>query len=331
MPLESLTGNRALVARLKRLLAEDRLPASLLFVGPEGVGKLATALAVAKALNCPVAQGDACDQCPTCARIDKGEHSDVKLVEPQGAGGQTKADPVREIVHEAPFRPFEGRRRVTIFSEADRMNPTAANTLLKTLEEPPPWVQLILVTAHEAAILPTLLSRCQKFRFLPLPTKELARLLVRKHEVPEEDAMLLAALSGGSLPRALTLDVDTLASLRREAMQIAVVPVKGSSREDMVRLADRLAKETHLEILLQILLGLLRDLAAASSGGATRHEDLDGELQALTRRGEPTEWVTAYEAAEEAFEDIRTRYLNKRITLERLLLDLSELSVINSN
>ena len=331
MLLQSLIGNRALIDRLKRLLTEDRLPASLLFVGPQGVGKFDAALAIAKALNCTIAQSDACNQCPTCTRIDKNEHPDVKLVEPQGASHQIKADAVRQIIHDAPFRPFEGRRRVTIFTEADRMNPTASNTLLKTLEEPPPWVQLILVTARETTILPTLLSRCNKFRFRPLQTKELAQLLVRQHDIPKEGAILLAALSGGSLSKALRLDLDTLTTLRQKAMQLALVTIKGSSRENMVRLAEQTAKETNLELLLQVLLGLIRDLAAASSGGATLHQEFDKELQALTRSDVSSAWITAYQKAEKSFDDIRTRHLNKRITLERLLLDLSDLSMVRSN
>src|SRR3972149_1625514 len=111
----------------------------------------------------------------------------------------------RDAIAEIPFRPFEGRRRVIIVADAERMNPTPANTLLKTLEEPPPWATLILVTANEAALLPTILSRCQIFRFSPLAPEELEALLVARHALTPDRAALLPAGAGGGRARALEL------------------------------------------------------------------------------------------------------------------------------
>ena len=159
MSFARMTGNRSAVDRLRNMVSKARVPPSLLLSGPEGAGKLQAAMNLAKALNClspekGEGEADACDQCPACTRIEQGGHSDVQIIGPEGPGGQVKADAVRQVVTESPFRPFEGRNRVYIFKEADRMNRTAANTLLKTLEEPPAWTVLVLLTSHEAAMLP---------------------------------------------------------------------------------------------------------------------------------------------------------------------------------
>ncbi len=183
MTFESLVGNRALVSRLERMAACDTVPPSLLFAGPSGVGKLATALTLAKAQNCLTLTGDACGECSACVRIERGDHPDVRIARPEGAGHKLKTESVRRIVSESPFRPFEGRRRVSIFVDAERMNPTAANTLLKTLEEPPPWAIFILITSNAAALLPTILSRCQVYRFAPLAIDDLNEQLVAHHEI----------------------------------------------------------------------------------------------------------------------------------------------------
>lgn len=326
MPFGDLTGNAAVVGRLARMASSGRVPPSLLFTGPPGVGKLQAAKTLAQALNCEKRDGDACGLCPPCLRIAKEEHADVRVVQPEGAGRQLKVEGVRQIVSEAPFRPFEGRHRVAILVDAERMNPTAANTLLKTLEEPPPWAVLVLVTANETALLPTILSRCQILRFAPLGAEEIVDLLVSRHDVPAERAVLLAALSGGSLSRALELEEEPLTDLRDEAFRLASVAAKGGREQELVPWADALSKDARLLLLLQLLLGIVRDVASRAAGGEVVHQDREKEIETLTRSAPIGVWLRAYSLAEEALEDLRDRYLNKRITLSRLLSELTALA-----
>lgn len=326
MTFESLIGNRALVARLAKMAAAERVPPSLLFSGPSGVGKLETAIAVAQAQNCLALPGQGCGACSVCARIDKGEHPDVRIARPEGAGRQLKAESVRQIVSEAPSRPFEGRRRVSIFVDAERMNPTAANILLKTLEEPPPWASLMLVTSNAASLLPTILSRCQVYRFAPLAIDDLTGRLVSQHGMDRERATLLAALSGGSLDRALELEDESLAEVRNEVLRIAGVVADGATAQDMVPWADRLAKDDHLLSLLHLLLGIVRDVATRRAGGSLVHQDLETELDRLANSASLTAWIDAYRLVEQSLEDLRDRYLNKRITISRLLDRLRRLA-----
>ena len=214
------------------MVRSGRVPPSLLFCGPSGVGKLQAAMTLAKALNCSQSKTDACGACPACLRIDREEHPDVHIARPEGAGRQLRADAVRQIVRETPFRPFEGRRRVSILVDADRMNDTAANKLLKTLEEPPPWVVLILITSNAASLLPTILSRCQIYRFAPLAIEELSELLVSEHDVDRDQATLLAALSGGRLTEALSYRDEPLTDLRQESVRLLTVVARGGRAQD---------------------------------------------------------------------------------------------------
>src|SRR5213593_3744885 len=172
MPFAQVFGHRRLVSLLSRSIENDSLPPSLLFAGPDGVGKRLTAIAVAQTLNC-VERGpwtaepgsvDACGRCPVCTRIARNVHPDVLIVEP-GDSGAIKIDQVRDIVDRAAYRPFEGRRRVVIVDEADALVPAAQNALLKTLEEPPPSSTFILVTARPDMLLPTVRSRCIRLWF----------------------------------------------------------------------------------------------------------------------------------------------------------------------
>ncbi len=170
-------------------------------------------------------------ECPSCIRIKKDEHPDVRVLRPEGRGGQLRAEGVRDAIADVSFRPFEGRRRVIILADAERMNPTTANTLLKTLEEPPSWATLILVTANEAALLPTVLSRCQIFRFSPLAPEELETLLRSRHGIDPDRAALLAAVAGGGIARALELAEEPLPELRQQALSIATLAVESATSE----------------------------------------------------------------------------------------------------
>jgi DNA polymerase III subunit delta' len=182
MPFRDITGQRRLLDLLARSICRGTLPPSLIFAGPAGGGKRATAVALAQALNClePLTSKpdsvDACGRCSACRRIAREIHPDVLLVEP-GDSGSIKIDQVRDVIDRAGYRPFEGVRRVVIIctarskqsgirDEADALFfPAAQNALLKTLEEPPPSSMFVLVTARPDALLPTVRSRCIRLWF----------------------------------------------------------------------------------------------------------------------------------------------------------------------
>jgi len=164
MPFRDITGHRRLLDLLARSIERHTLPPSLVFEGPAGAGKRATAVAVAQALNCVHGGLDACGECAPCRKIVRGVHPDVLIVEP-GDSGTIKIEQVREIVDRANYRPFEGRRRVVILDEADALVPAAQNALLKTLEEPPSTSVFILSTSRPDMLLPTVRSRCIRLRF----------------------------------------------------------------------------------------------------------------------------------------------------------------------
>ncbi len=325
MPFADLTGNAAVTTRLKHLVSSGKLPRSMIFFGRAGVGKVEAAVTLAQALNCNVSSSDACGRCPSCVRIAKDEHPDVRLLAPEGRGGQLRAEGVREAIADIPFRPFEGKRRVIILADAERMNPTTANTLLKTLEEPPPWATLILVTANEAALLPTIVSRCQTFRFSPLAPEELERILGTRYELAPERAALLAAVAGGGIARALELREEPLLELRERALSMAALAVESAPPSVLVPLADSLSKEPRLMLLLDLLLSILRDLAAKRGGASILHRDIESEIEALAERAPLDSWLQAFSLTEEMVVDLRDRYLNKRISMSKLLLSFQEI------
>ncbi len=173
MPFRDIRGHRRLTDLLARSIERGALPPASIFAGPSGIGKRATALAVAQVLNClQPKNADACGSCKACDRIARGVHPDVLIVEP-GDSGSIKIEQIRDVNDRVGYRPFEGRRRAVIVDEADALVPQAQNALLKTLEEPPPSSVFILVTARPDALLPTVRSRCIRLWFAESGSREI--------------------------------------------------------------------------------------------------------------------------------------------------------------
>jgi DNA polymerase-3 subunit delta' len=203
MPFRNLTGHRRLLELTARAARRGTLPPSLIFAGPEGVGKQHAAVALAQLMNCPTpSEADACGVCASCSRIARGVHPDVLMIEP-GETGSIKIEQVREAIDRSAYRPFEGKRRVVIIDDADAMVPEAQNAMLKTLEEPPQGSTFVLVTSRPDVLLPTVTSRCQRLRFGTLAPPEIAAVLESKHEYSAAEAHAAAAAADGSVGRAL--------------------------------------------------------------------------------------------------------------------------------
>ena len=292
MPLASVIGHAPIVALLRQAVARGRVPQTLLFAGPEGVGKLTTAIALAQALNCPTRRAsggdDACGTCQTCTRIAAGKHSDVTVVD-RGDDATIKLKVLRERVLDAVgYRPFEAERRVFIIA-ADDLQETGQDALLKTLEEPPPSTVLVLVSAYPDSLSKTVQSRCRRLRFGPLSEREVARVLVERAGAKPAAASGLAAVSGGSVSRALAEESGDLAA-DRDAALLILAAANRSVPEQLTASAalskndsDRRDREA-LGARLDVLASLLRDLGAIASGSSDSlaNGDLERDLRSLS-------------------------------------------------
>ncbi|MGC8490916.1 MAG: DNA polymerase III subunit delta' [Syntrophobacteraceae bacterium] len=201
MALSTISGQQRAVGFLKRVLKNETVPHAFLFSGMSGSGKLATAVEFARALNClaPL-DHDACGTCGSCRKLDEGLHPDVVRITSDGAF--IKLEQVRELVKRFRFRPFEGKFRVVIIQDAQKMLEATANAMLKILEEPPEANLFILLAAESQMILPTIVSRCCQVRFQPLEDSMVAERLQREEGVSPERAAAIARLAEGSLEKA---------------------------------------------------------------------------------------------------------------------------------
>jgi DNA polymerase-3 subunit delta' len=336
MPFADVVGHRRLVGLLSRAVAHDRLPPALLLGGRAGIGKRTVAMALASAVNClrpQVRDGlerDACGSCAACQRIARGVHPDVLLLAPDDTG-KIKIDVVREVIAKAGFRPFEARRRVVVFDEADALVEQAQHALLKTLEEPPSASMFVLVSSLPDSLLPTVRSRCPRLRFGPLSPAEIATVLVRDHDYEEVDARAAAVDADGSVGRALSAEAADLVEARATATRVLQIASRtdaagriGSAQDLSPKKNTPAAERDQMAACLRVMASVLRDLgllATRTEIPAIANVDLRGELDALVRSYDVDRSVRAYAAVDKALAALE-RNANARIVANWLVLQL---------
>ena len=198
-----IVGQDEAVASLRNALASGTASHAYLFVGPQGLGKIAAAQALAAAHMCPnrTPEKGGCGECDTCRRIERGSHPDITVVEPEGATGYL-AEQVRSLIHEVSLAPMEAPHKVVVVRSADLLNDTSANAFLKTLEEPPANVTIVLLAHTVEPIIPTILSRCVTVRFRPLPLATMIDTLVAATGASPEEARIALASTGSVISEA---------------------------------------------------------------------------------------------------------------------------------
>jgi DNA polymerase-3 subunit delta' len=338
VPFRDIAGHRPILKLLASAIERDSLPQSLLFNGPEGIGKAAVAIAVAQAVNCPnrVGQGssqglDSCGTCPSCTRIARGVHGDVIIVEP-GETGSIKIEQVRDALEHVSYRPFEGRRRVVIIDHAEAAGGNAQEALLKRLEEPTSASMFILISSQCDLLLPTVRSRCYQLRYAPLPDADVVKVLVARHGVDESAARAAAALSDGSVGRALARSAGELTDARDVAFEM--LSTAASTDQPMRRLAvakaaaaapsSRVKDRDALAARLEAAAAFLRDAQVLTAGGdraLLTNGDMADAIAQLARTYDRERGLAAFAAIDRALAALN-RQANTKIVADWIALNL---------
>ena len=234
-PFSEIIGQKQTISFLKGVMARGKIPHAYLFAGISGVGKTTTALAFTQAINCKE-QGneEACGHCQTCRQVMSGNFPDLVLIEPDGQN--IKIEQIRGLNRALNFKPVSGRYRVSIIRQAEVMTDEAANSVLKTLEEPPPNNLIILNVTEPLALFPTIVSRCQKVLFRPIPAQDIADWLIHSLSLEEDRAQVLAKISEGSLGKAIRMAAGDFIK-NREYLISRLIQLQGLSSEEALEMA----------------------------------------------------------------------------------------------
>jgi DNA polymerase-3 subunit delta' len=269
MAFSGIIGQEMVVQLLKQSLKQNKIAHAYLFCGPEGVGKGKTALAFARTLLCERNQTEPCGLCRSCLQSALDSHPDLIFLRPEG--GSLKIEQVRRWQQSQSYRPYWGTRKVSIIENSDKMTTEAANSILKTVEEPGPGTVLILLAHQAQGVLPTIVSRCQVVNFRPLTKGQLVTYLDLNHpQLEAEDKQLLAQLSGGSISKANQLIGEGDAALRYAEVADVLEFLVKPEQFGLFSLADRFeGKGDKLLDYLDLLSLFLRDLLLWKTTGRT--------------------------------------------------------------
>ena len=344
---DTIIGQEQPVRILNTLIEKNSIPHALLFTGLTGVGKLATSKAFALTCNCTKQNTakstnihekknppsdklnpsplPACGYCSSCRKILAGNHPDILYVEP--AGRTIKIAQIRHLIEMLTMKPYEAQLRVVIISEAHLLNLSAGNALLKILEEPPDQTLLILTTTHRSDVLPTVASRCQIIRFLPLSHKRIAAELEKNHGVLHPTARVLSHMADGSMIRALELHKSRWLQHRNWLLSAT-----GFDKLDKIdtlptnllfAVAEKmLARKAQATISLETMRAWLRDLIVCRyDPDGVINADLIDNLKKVSQKIPETAILKKMEVISTAQKDIEAN-ANMRLVMEMMMLRL---------
>ncbi len=320
---QDIYGNEAVISHFQTALRTGNVSHAYLISGAEGSGKNMLADAFTAALLCREGGIEPCGKCKSCLQAESGNHPDIFRVTHEKT--VISVNDIREQINSnVGIRPYASEYKVFIVDEAELMNDAAQNALLKTLEEPPEYVVIILLATSEEALLPTIRSRCILLNSRPLPKETVSRFLQKKYTMPDYQADVAAAFSGGNLGRAIEYatsqealeERETILELLRKLDELTIADLSAAIKVP----ADR------RDGVLDIILIWIRDVMLYKASGNAKQIILKDESRAISRVAE-THSFEALEQAAKAVEETRQK-LNSNVSadlaMEFLLLALKD-------
>lgn len=316
-------GQAPIVEHLTKSLNSGKVSHAYIFYGEKGSGKKALADLFARALQCEGEGAKPCDQCASCKKALSRNHPDIIYVQHEKPGVISVDEIRRQVNNDIGVKPYSSERKLYIIDEAEKMNVQAQNALLKTLEEPPAYAVIILLTTNLEAMLATIRSRCVTLTMKPVSDTELQHYLMREIQIPDYKAGICAAFARGNVGRARELAVSTeFEEMKEEVLQL-VRQLQEKSLSDLAAFAKAKAdKNSDTEGFLELLQMWYRDVLLYKAAGSSGKLIFKEEVQQIRKMAAKSTYEGLNHVLD-SIEEARTRLagnVNAELTLEWLLL-----------
>lgn len=324
MDFTQVLGHENIIKNLQNAIKNQQLSHSYLFEGEESIGKRMVALSFAKTLLCKEQKLEPCNNCNSCLKFDNFNHPDLKLVETEK--DLIKKKEIDNIIQNINIAPLESSRRVIIIDDSHKIGMEGQNTLLKTLEEPPSYINIILITSNSNKLIPTILSRCERIKFHSVESEKIEKLLISKYDKTKEESKFIAHFTKGSVGQAIRLSkTQEFFEKRDEVLKIVDSIVKGDKFKIFNSIDFFLNNKDDYEEILDIIIYWFRDLSLYKELGDTEllvNKDKVSLLssQSFLKEGHINDIMNK---VMDTKKDIQ-RNVNYQLTIETMLLSMQE-------
>ncbi len=322
----NLIGHEWAEKLLKEHLVHNEVRHAYLFTGARGTGRRSLAIEFACAINClqPPAPGEFCGTCRMCIQTQKMQQTDLGIIQAETEGGMIKVEQVRNLERSLSLSPYEAKYRIAMLLDFQNANANAQNALLKTLEEAPKKVILLLTADSAENLLPTIASRCEILRLRPTSIKTLEEALISRWSIPPERVSLLAHLANGRVGAALRFSEQPEVLELRSALLDDFQRVLVSSKRDRFAYVESIYRNRDtVRGILRVWYTSTRDLMLLVNGsdGEITNLDRKTELHILAEKVDAADSLSMLEAVDRAVAALEANG-NLRLLLDTMLLDL---------
>ena len=326
MSFDNVLGQETVITILQNALTKDRLSHAYIFTGRQGVGKGSTAFEFAKAANCLEKNDDACDSCLSCRKANNGNHPDIKEIKADGSA--IKIDQIRELQQEIMYKPYESKKKVYIIHQAEDLTLSAANSLLKTLEEPPDYAIIILLVNNLNQLLATTISRCQLLRFKRISYDLIKKNLVQDYDLSPAKGQLIASLADGRYDYACQLvENEEQLEIREEIIQFLIEFSNIDKVELFEKVQELLNYKDEINKIVEIMITWYRDLLLLNLGQENKiiNADYVEQLKQNLAEFKIDEIEKIIEILENSNELIKNYNVNLQLSLEVMFLKVKRI------
>ncbi len=269
MDFNQIVGHEKQIESLKNAMMNGTINHCYLFEGEKGLGKKNLALAFSKAILCKdTSSPDPCNVCSSCIKFNSDNHPDFKLISPEK--GVIKKDEIDKLIKGMATTPFEGNKKVFVIDQSDMIRIDGQNRILKTLEEPPNYINIILISSNSTKLIPTILSRCQIIQFYPIRNSKIIDLLVKEYGFHVDKAKFIADFSKGSVEKSIELaNSEDFFEKREEIISIIDSLLNGDKVKALTSMEFFNRNKENIEEILDIIIYWFRDLLIYKEIGET--------------------------------------------------------------
>lgn len=328
-----ILGQKSVIAHMKKAVSMGKTSHAYILNGEKGMGKKLLAHAFSMTLQCEQGGEEPCMECRSCKQAEGRNHPDIKWITHEKPNTISVEEVRDQLVNDMAIKPYSSKYKIYIIDEGEKMTPAAQNTLLKTIEEPPAYGIVIILTSNKEMLLQTILSRCVSLNLRPLRDEEMKRYLISHENVPDYQAAMAVRFAGGNLGRAIDIiSSDDFIAMKDDVVRALKNAYKMTASDINQLVKEHTAYKNDMDAYLNLIIMWFRDVLLYKASGHRNCLMFESEAEVIDRQAREISYDGVQEILVE-IDNLKSRLksnVNFEITLELLFIKIREVFNFNS-